>query len=196
MIFIGVDPDTHDLPIAEIHDGKYGNVQRPASIQIPQGWLSIEVLRVPAKLKGDEAMVAMARLLNQSVPQMTQGEGRVLCVEHQFYAPGAKARAQDIARLSFVAGAAVASIAAEHCYTPLPQQWKGTVKKHIHQARIAQRLGWEANIDGEYAIPIKEDIRHLVERVNDWKHAFDAIGLALWAMERHELKEKIRAAGR
>lgn len=67
---------------------------------------------------------------------------------------------------------------------PYPSQWKGQVPKAVHQARIYTRLGWEYKRHGGdktgYCAPIHD--RFGIKQ-GDWKHAGDALGLALWAYD-------------
>lgn len=79
---------------------------------------------------------------------------------------------------------------------PKPQAWKGSVPKQIHQARICKEMGWEyqkrgSRTNGGYCLPVlppdsKWHAFTEAHGVTGWKHAMDAIGLALFAKEMDE----------
>ena len=184
MIFVGVDPDTHDLPIAWIFFADVGG------IPIPQGTLMIDMIHVPRTFKADQACALMARQLHHYGSEQAPKGCDILCVEAQHFSSKSRSRPQDIARLSVVAGAAGGAIKCRDLWLLPPVQWKGSVPKQIHQARIAKKLRWSVDPIGDlktgYCAPRDPEILALLPKHSDWKHAFDAIGLALWALENWE----------
>lgn len=93
-----------------------------------------------------------------------------------------RARPQDLADLSFVAGAATCA-AMRQCsqiFNPLPSEWKGSVPKGIHHARVFTALGvpFTSAPDGKYCWP--SALPFGLNR-GDWVDVSDAVGLALWA---------------
>lgn len=130
--------------------------------------------------------------------------GRIFCtvVEGQQIYQGVRQRPDDILRLSQVAGGG-AGIASHLCgatrlLMPRPQEWKGSVPKPIHQARVLERLGWPYERKGPapkrtmgkvehsgYCVPtsVPSDVALYDVRPSDWKHIVDAIGLALWGVD-------------
>lgn len=179
MIWLGLDPDTHNCPLAMLSEERpsMGADWSKEPIETVRGWLTVRVYRVLAKLTAERAGLAMIEQIRAFNWGVGIFEKATLAVEMQHFAPGQKARPQDIARLTLISGAALGAILADRYLAPLPVQWKGSVPKKIHHARIARHLGWELR-DG---VPADPAVRALCERETDWKHALDAIGLALWA---------------
>lgn len=108
-----------------------------------------------------------------------------LAVEGQEFLTNNNARHEDIGLLACVTGAAIGAARRGVVLSPKPVQWKGNVPKHIHHARIARDLGFEIEIRGGtergYGVPKDPKIQKMLPLASDWKHAMDALGLALWA---------------
>lgn len=178
---VGVDPDLHTTPIAQVFLSAAG-----------LGVSSLEIVRVPSKFKEEDAALAMARALKEMDPL---GFAHVLVVESQKSYGGVKkkARPEDLINLAFVAGAATHSVYdCNTIFWPQASQWKGTIPKGIHQMRIMSKLGWigkkHETKSGGWAEPISFGDNPPtcdVSRVTggQWKHAMDAIGLAIWGIE-------------
>ena len=85
-----------------------------------------------------------------------------------------------------VAGAAMAQLrirtACFENYLVKPQAWKGSVPKHLHQARTLAKLGWAYEQGKEYSRPTDKPDVAGAELLNpgDWKHVVDAIALGMW----------------
>lgn len=90
-----------------------------------------------------------------------------------------RARPQDIANLSVVAGAAmaIATYYAAEVKNPLPKVWKGSVPKEIHQGRVFKAMGIPFEQGPSYCYP-KTPMFNLPKTA--WADAADAVGLALW----------------
>lgn len=181
MLTLGIDPDLHRLALAWVQDGRL---------------IDAHVLRVPAKVKGENAVVATSQQL--SLLSLTGGNaGRLLypkriAVESQRLTarPGRRhARPDDVVRLAQVAGVALQWAQVRwpgvEVHLVQPASWKGQVEKGASQARILRSLGLGFEIRGSrtarYAVP-ENPPRELSRRLTatDWKHAVDAAGLAAW----------------
>lgn len=92
----------------------------------------------------------------------------VIIEKPQIYSKG-KARPNDILDLALMAGALGAC--GMPCTFVTPARWKGQVKKHIHNARILEKL---PNLHEALAGLAKGKHEHII----------DAAGLALWSIER------------
>ena len=178
MIVLGIDPDLHTTAIAG-----YCTLRKQVTL--------LSVVRVPPTFKDRSAAIKMCR----EVEGMLFDETRVV-VEGQSvrYTSKKGANPQDIVHLAMVAGACIQRAeqdGAQEILCPLPSEWKGTVPKHIHQARILSELGWPYETIGRstkaYARPASgfEGVFG-AETLNkgDWKHVVDAIGLAMWGAKK------------
>ena len=188
MIYIGIDPDTRRLPIAIV---AFDAADLGLILEV-----RMRLIEVEKGVLGRAAALRMAEHLAHHGlrPQGADRSTAVAAVEGQYFNPYGKARSQDVALLSFVSGAAATALYrwCDVVYTPLPRQWKGEVPKLIHQQRVARKLGWEVRRAGSatdpsqaYCVPTDPDTNLLLPRASDWKHGFDAIGLALWARDEH-----------
>jgi hypothetical protein len=186
VIYLGVDPDLHATAIASLEDHPSPEFKTDA------GALCLWVLTTPSKLTGYDAARAMVLALTQ----WEEGThySMIAAVEAQYFAPHSKSRPNDIAILSFVAGGACARLAQDcEVLTPLPVQWKGNTPKPVHHHRIAERLGWSMTTEKGYGIP-QGAPGLLLDNPAHWKHAMDAIGLALWAKDQHETQAALTTA--
>lgn len=188
MLYAGVDPDLHDTAIAWL------TPKREV--------VKIDIVRVPQKLKGLDAANAMAVALVQASlgPPIEPYETVILTVESQAYRSGAsggkrRANPEDLIPLATVAGAALARVlwSAMRRATStlvLPEDWKGQRPKLVHQKEICKKLGWSYDEKRDFVVPHEEIVKRLEAHCNmipaDWKHALDAIGLALWRIEQDE----------
>lgn len=185
MIFLGVDPDLHTTALAFADEAKV---------------YAVKVVRVDAKLKGVDAVVAMCRAIELEAFAFVHGDCKQihdvlapptgLVVEGQRYhhgRGGPKANPEDLINLATVSGSALAGGPDGITYRPLPHEWKGTISKDAHQGHVCRALGWEferrGTGRGAYCVPTKGHEAVLgIEalKVSDWKHCLDAIGLARW----------------
>ena len=109
------------------------------------------------------------------------------------------ANPQDVCNLSLISGAAILAADTEYSYCPLPREWKGTVRKDIHQKRILRKLGIDFTMKGgqkPYPVPVNFKQYCSGGRVNagDWQDLTDAVGLALWGLEKYKKDLKIKVA--
>lgn len=102
---------------------------------------------------------------------------------------------QSLVDLAAVAGAAMAAALSNEDTSAAmmvePSDWKGTIPKQAHQARICKRMGWDYDKHGSdpstgYVVPRLQTLKVFARDLNggDWKHVMDAIGLALWGWEK------------
>lgn len=202
-VFAGVDPDLHHIPIAFIPE-KEGD-----------GPIVIVQINSDPKKKGTAAVLDVAKILGEQGTDTAKSMGLdvlSVAVENQSMKQAEKtgARKEDILKLGQVAGMMVMALTSitENMYFPSPQQWKGSVPKPIHQARICTRMGWDFKKAAGYQVPqglIRGDdyffacIDHKSGKViekdpnkGDWKHILDSIGLALYAKDVHEGNKRYR----
>lgn len=189
MLCLGIDPDLHDLAIASWDD---------------QGPVAGHVVHVP-RVKGrveNEAVLAMMHELSKPWPDFARPhiardvqQPDWCAVEAQELArgPGAQhRRPQDIVTLGQVAGMAVMRVARGYLhgcglYFPKPSEWKGSVPKHVMQARLYTELGWDYALaaSSAYAKPLR--VPATWEGYGaQWKHLGDALLLARWCWEQAE----------
>jgi Holliday junction resolvasome RuvABC endonuclease subunit len=195
MIYLGVDPDLHRTGIALL----------TADLSI------CTVVCCKAKgTTGGEAVVDMLNAINTAMgaiyadlnvpPLAVVVEGQEVT-----YASRSKgANPQSIVLLAQVAGGAVALAMVRWAteavfHMPKPAEWKGSVPKEIHQARVMSKLGWSHERRSGYCVPLGFGTMNVygADRLNvgDWEHVADAVGLALWARNQHVRSETIRKAG-
>jgi hypothetical protein len=164
VFILGIDPDLHDMALALVWvDNGHIDVR------------DIRICHVPARATKTEAVHETIKLLSTQ-----RFDAKIAVIENQFYRHGSashrKSKPEDLINLAWVAGAA-AMMATLHCDTllmPQAQEWKGSVPKPIHQARILAKLNSLTSL--------KEDFPHVKE--SQWVHALDAIGMALWGAQR------------
>lgn len=185
MFFIGADPDLHTTGIALVSD----NPADPIKV-----WC-IEVEKDVRK--GRDAAVAMIEAINR----FSGGVSDYFAVEAQEIYQGAGQDAdtknpRSILWLGHVAGALFffLNMEAIEGYFPSPQEWKGTVPKQIHQARILTSLRIPYEKVGKdprtgYCRPTDfSRFQGEVKSKTHWKHLIDALGLALWAKDQYHLQ--------
>lgn len=185
--YVGVDPDLHSTAFAVItSDAPRLRVE------------AVRIARVDQKHKLLDAAALMALEIAVVGPlSMLLVHAAIEAPQHYGGARGGTktrhANPEDLIALAVVSGAAAGfySQNAEDVELVTPSVWKGQVPKGIHQAATCARLGWTFDPKKDFVLPhqtcgIKDLERDGGLRPGDWKHALDAIGLALWAMEKHE----------
>jgi hypothetical protein len=182
MISIGIDPDVHTCAVACL-------MERFDGLDI-----AVRVVRKD-QCKGREAALAMAELIFKEYSKDPAVD--VLTIEGQdvrYTGKTSRANPQDVCNLALITGAAYACIPSAVKYSPLPREWKGTVPKHIKQCRILDGLGIAYTMAGgkdPYPVPVRFD-RYCVGKTNssDWKDLTDAMGLAVWGLEKYKQQIK------
>lgn len=156
MLTIGVDPDTHYMSMVVLHDGC---VKRTIVTNTPKELTN--VLAVARTLR--EFYAALADLLPMPVDR--------ICVEGQQVYGQKNVDPGDLVRLAHMAGGAASLLLAMNptaeLLMPLPQEWKGSAPKAIHQQRVLAlypHLQWSTSGKGS--------------------HLIDALGLAHWAAKK------------
>lgn len=176
---VGVDPDLHNTAFAVLQNGKPYRV-----------WVE----SIDRKIKGLEAVAEMVNALACSAEYLAgfRNAGTVVAVEAQrVYARHQDANPNSLILLANVAGVAAGLVAAEGLDVGFvyPQDWKGQQPKKVNQARTFEAVGWDYQVrdlrSGEgYCVP--KDSPFALS-AGEWKHAGDALGIALWAYQ-DELK--------
>jgi len=183
MYFIGCDPDLHCTAIAVVDEN--GKVSLVKAIKVPQ-------------TKGRVNQVAVLDMI-QAIYEKLQAAialgVKCVAVESQEIAYTARQGVNpcDLVMLANISVALGKRFLTGYGRTiqllmPVPQEWKGSVPKQIHQARILNRVDWlcaKAGSDPKtgYCYPTSLVAESFGLNKGDWKHAVDAIGLALWARD-------------
>lgn len=171
-LHVGIDPDLHSCAWAVVS----------------KTFEAAGIVRVPTKIKGHDALQQMVEALHGELADALielvdePDDFATLTVEGQQIYRGAQANPNSLLPVAVVAGAA-AACALDACpeaalWLPLPSEWKGNVPKKIQQARswAALEVAYEVRGGKEpYCVPnLATGIK-----AGDWKHAGDAVGLAL-----------------
>lgn len=192
MYSIGIDPD----------------LQHPAlSASSEQGVLFVSCLKT-SKSKQADAVVEIAKEATHWMDRVADELAHaghfpqqcgVVVVEGQEIYRGKTQNPQDIVYLAAVAGALMQAAALRWPSAmvdyPSPKQWKGSVPKRIHQARVLTKLGIEYDAVGTktagYCVPRAWPNAKPIgaDKLNksNWKHVVDAIGLSVFG---HTIKEQ------
>lgn len=180
FVVIGVDPDTFSTGIAmlsgRLRDREIDiRIERVAVAAAKHRQIRSRLVQLLDSI--DDGLCEMINSLDQSiVPDL-------VVVEGQAFRPG-DPRPDDIVQLAVAQGmaAGVGKIVGREVLMPLPVQWKGTVAKADHQARLLRDLGLDAGLDEvPGAAPLSK-----VQR----GHVIDAIGLARWGLEEMAKRER------
>jgi hypothetical protein len=191
MIYLGLDPGTSgNMAMAALLPD---NCDRPLRVQLAACSEEKE-----AKDRAADAYNHVAAAFNRML--LPLGWFTTLALEWQRPLPGDR-RPKNICDLSAFAGIALATIQSrcrvEAVYTPLPEEWKGSVSKWVKHNRIVAAVGLKAVQEAlAYAyIPIPSNLGSFTrEFTGKAGNALDAIGLALWVRERSQLLERARKA--
>jgi len=173
--FIGIDPDLHSLFTALVTTDDNGGSPRLYGVRT-------------TKAKGDKNEDAVVRILSAyHKPESPDAGYTQVAIESQ-KALRNSARPQDLIHLAQVAGGLVSAWRGTPITLVPPQEWKGTVPKHIKQARVLTALGIQYALCGgntQYAVPVDWQKYDLDGKMTagDWIDAADSVGLALWAAE-------------
>ena len=188
LLHVGIDPDLHSCAWAVVSTR----------------FEAAGIVRVPKNLKGQEAVAAMIRELHDSLEgelldlsQDPTDWGSITVEGQQIYrGEGATKNPASLLPVAVVAGAAaLAALQAAPdapLWIPLPREWKGNVPKKINQGRSWTALGVCYTVRGgkePYCVPALPGVDI---RPGDWKHAGDAVGLALAGKRRYEAQRTSR----
>jgi hypothetical protein len=139
MLFAGADPDLRVVSIAYVDN--VGHLT------------GFFLYRYPSKDRGADR----SELLNWGVhtAAFCRQPAILACVEYPQIRPDTPNR-QSLVELSVIAGALAGNLDAKMV---LPMEWKGSIPKHIHQARVYATQGWDfkqvkAQKGSGYAYPI------------------------------------------
>lgn len=162
MIALGIDPDTKATGYAFVERTPRGNV----------GVTDVGVIRAAGKLAEDRRE-PMALAMASTLGAMRHD---ILAIEWQKLRPYVEKNPNSMMAVQAVAGMALGICAptTRSCggrvLLPIPREWKGSIPKEVHQARILKRL----SVPSSGLDKILPSLR---------THAIDAIGLALWALD-------------
>ena len=168
---LGIDPDSEYVAMAL---GCKGSITDVYSFKVKSE-------------RGD--LAPMLRALSIHIPKFINDKDMEpiwplrIVIEGQKIYPGGKARPNDILLLGQIAGMAAGVCASnwpdKNIIIPTPSEWKGSVPKRVHQARVYDSLGWGYKQKTGYSVPRNPDVgKHL--KSGEWKHVGDAVGLCLW----------------
>lgn len=167
-ICLGIDPDSKYIALA-VGDAEI--IQGVCSFKVPQGRME------------------MIKILPQIIPAFMEEQyglplwPPIIIIEGQRIYPQSKVRPNDLIKLAHLAGAAAGVCASlypgSRILIPEPKDWKGSVPKHIHQARLYKKLGWGYKQTKDYAYPEHPTVGKKLLK-GEWKHVGDAIGLMQW----------------
>ena len=85
--------------------------------------------------------------------------------QHMASAAGIAAQSGGIYKLTFLAGYLARALHPAEVFVVTPGEWKGQLPKHVIQSRVERVLGQD-----------------MCKTLNIKSHAWDAVGLGLWAM--------------
>lgn len=198
MIFVGVDPDLHHSALAAVDE-------------TGQKVWALLITEVDSKFKEQTAAVELARKLAGQISCLKNMPSDVtaFAVEAQEISYTAKSGKNPRSILHLAPATGMWLLAGHQAwpgaavFNPLPQAWKGSVPKQIHQARILTAIGWQYERVGKdhstgYCRPTPggRGDEQMIEDVTArhgkavWKHLVDAIGLALWARDEWTIKSR------
>lgn len=184
QVVIGIDPDLRRVGIGAV------DVETRKAVYVA-------VPKVFSDKTEADAVREIVPQLRGCISDVMKALGHPLCmgvvVEGQEIAYSAQqgANPRSILVLAQVAGALLCEagyeVTKEKILFPKPIEWKGNVPKPIHQARVYNTLGWEYEQTKEYTRPTNvgpEVMGADALNKSDWKHVGDALGLALWGIEK------------
>ena len=183
MMFIGHDPDVGSPATAWFDQG-------PDPVQWRVSVNKATSLEEACRVAHLQANLVIAAWEHRGKP-----EALAAVESQQIYGRMQAEDPNDLLKIAKVAGAFLGPLMAAGipAFFALPSDWKDSVKKHIHQARILDREGVPHKQMGggrPYTVPteIPKGWSCAVPMWSDWKHAVDALGLARHAENEHRRK--------
>ena len=182
---VGIDPDTRTLAWARVSNS-YGPlvVSSLGVIRSPNKHSMVEKLFSSSEVS--EAISYNFEFARVEVPVPSRKGGL------------GSASMENIRDLAVISGASLAWLQSRCSWAKVQtaevSSWKGQTPKHINQARTSRKLGWISELHGGakgYMVPVDFGLNtapEFIGKVNkgDWKHIFDAIGIAIFALEAGE----------
>jgi len=187
LYFVGIDPDLHSLHTALI------SCQPDGTCPKLQGIWTVKTKGA----KNEEAVVAILKAYSSLLP-FTLSAVAIESQQIVYTGRTNAARPQDLIHLAQVAGGLARAWSNYPTYLVSPHEWKGSVPKHIKQARIFSALGIKYSLAGgncQYAVPENFKLFDRTDNLNagDWIDAGDSVGLALYAAERYFKEKRLTA---
>lgn len=188
MLAVGIDPDTKATGVAVVQAFNGG-------LQI----VHVGLVRAKGR-KTSDRRVEMARNLQRDLCRLYLNISytpTAVAIEWMKLRPKGEKNPNSIVDLNGISGMCVVAcqqLGAEHVFTPIPSEWKGTVPKSVHQKRVLRRLRLTSDLTYEESgnpIPGSEKIPASMRT-----HVIDALGLACWALDPHGPVWDARVAAR
>jgi hypothetical protein len=186
--YVGIDPDTKATGIVVLVEGRLRYV---ACVRADD-------------LQGMASMVSWTiKKIGSFVHALGSAHSASVTIEDQEIAYSSKSGAnpRSMIPLAQVAGMAFGIAASQRKLGDVqefvkPVVWKGSVKKHVKQGWVFDRLGISYRVTTgkePYCVPTVT-IPGADFPEGCWKHVADAVGIALWAYDRDVLKERMEKA--
>lgn len=172
MRCIGIDPGSKSTGYACVEKTATGfHVHALGAITISKGF------------KGAKAVQEMIAALQDLPELLPVDKPFLLCAEGQeVYRGRGNADPAGLIMIAQVTGAAAGILRpfAQDLIIPRPREWKQSVPKPIHQARILSKLGWDYKKNQGQAYPTNSPFDL---KVSEYFDAVDAAGLAIFGLE-------------
>lgn len=200
VVITGVDPGLHGAAVATIRATVTGMGLATMGLRLHD----LRMARTPKGLKGEDAVVAMRRVLPRAVEESMEqglmaltprvGWHRILVVEGQGVHSGSTPDPRPIIHLAHISGLAISALEEAPdltVYMPQFSQWAGTLKDtSIFQARAWRDMGVSiAHLEKRapsdpYIVPrpVANEWARVVNE-GDFKHLGDAVGMAVWGLK-------------
>jgi hypothetical protein len=184
--YVGIDPDCGSTGTAILQDGRLDKVL---------------CVRPHSALSMASAMSLMIRDIGSYIHLFGKRCECSLVIEDQEIAYTSRSGKNPRSMIPLAQVAGMAAGAAPYLLTNniefvKPSVWKGSVPKHVQQAKTFAKLGIPYRVTTgkePYCIPTVA-IAGADFPDGLWKHVADAAGIALWAYERDLLKERMEEA--
>lgn len=176
ILTLGFDPDLTTAAWALVR-----HERRTAQVPHVPKLVGVGIFRAPASTAG---LPIIKQIADNGFPacQFAVVETMKIYLRKGSGSLKSKVNPVDLLRLQTVAGAALARLMAQGCLVMpcSPAEWKGQRHKDQHHPLIAQALGLTIDKKGGpsgYPVPGSDVL------ASDWKHLWDAAGMALHAFQ-------------